>query len=256
MNAVLKPSNPLGVSAEEWHARQQLAGCYRLFEHFGWHELIYNHITVRVPGEAKHYLINPFGLRYDEITASNLLKADIHGNVLSKSDYGINKAGFTIHAALHGARDDAHAVMHTHSTAGQAVACSKEGLLPMSFTALMFHEKVAYHDYQGITVDLEEQASLLADMGTKNIMILRNHGLLVCGASLADAFADMHRLQRSCEVQVALTAGGMTPLLPDTRYAVKATQQFYSHSLHSDENQLLYDAMMRLMVKKDPSFLE
>src|SRR5690349_21630285 len=194
MSAVMKPARVQErVSAEEWRLRQELACAYRLFDHFGWHELIYNHITVRVPGESGHFLINPFGLMYREVTASNLVKIDVDGNVVL-GDHPVNRAGFVIHSAIHRAREDAHAVAHTHTTAGQAVSCQQQGLLPMSFSALMFHNRIAYHDFEGITLDLDEQERLLADLGSKDAMILRNHGLLTCGRTLADAFQEMYQL--------------------------------------------------------------
>ena len=252
MSAVLKPR----MSPEEWKVRQQLACAYRLFDHFGWHELIYNHITVRVPGEVGRFLINPFGLMYREVKASNLVKIDIDGNVIGESQYGINRAGFVIHSAIHRARPDAHAVAHTHTTAGQAVSCQADGLLMMGFTGVMFHERVAYHDYEGITLDLDEQSRLLRDMGTKNVMILRNHGLLTCGPTLPDAFAEMYQLQRACEVQLAAQAGGTAKLsIPDEKLAIRATGQFLQ-AQRSGECNMLFDAMTRWMIDKDPSFLD
>jgi len=257
MSAVIKTTTRIRdrVSPEEWRARQELACAYRLFDHFGWHELIYNHITVRVPGEKGHFLINPFGLMYREVTASNLVKIDIDGKVVL-GDHPVNRAGFVIHSAIHRTREDAHAVMHTHTTAGQAVSCQEHGLLPMSFSAVMFHDRIAYHDFEGITLDLDEQERLLADLGDKDVMILRNHGLLTCGPTLADAFQDMYQLQRSCEVQVAALAGGTRVTIPREEIAIRATGQFARTARNGVENRMLFDAMTRWMVDKDPSFLE
>jgi len=257
MSAVMKTTTRIKdrVSPEEWQARQELACAYRLFDHFGWHELIYNHITVRVPGEKGHFLINPFGLMYREVTASNLLKIDVEGNVLL-GDYPVNRAGFVIHSAIHRARDDAHAVAHTHTTAGQAVSCQEQGLLSMSFHSVMFHGRVAYHDYEGITLDLDEQERLLADLGDKDVMILRNHGLLTCGPTIADAFQEMYQLQRSCEVQIAALAGGARVIIPREELAIKATGQFAQTARNGVENRMMFDAMTRWMVDKDPSFLQ
>jgi ribulose-5-phosphate 4-epimerase/fuculose-1-phosphate aldolase len=243
------------VSPDEWRARQELACAYRLFDHFGWHELIYNHITVRVPGEKGHFLINPFGLMYREVTASNLVKIDIDGKIVL-GDHPVNRAGFVIHSAIHRAREDAHAVAHTHTTAGQAVSCQEHGLLPMSFSAVMFHERIAYHDFEGITLDLDEQERLLADLGEKDVLILRNHGLLTCGPTLADAFQEMYQLQRSCEVQVAALAGGARVIIPREELAIRATGQFARTARNGVENRMMFDAMTRWMVDKDPSFLE
>jgi ribulose-5-phosphate 4-epimerase/fuculose-1-phosphate aldolase len=257
MSAVTKPITQVKerVSAEEWRARQELACVYRLFDHFGWHELIYNHVTVRVPGEEGHFLINPFGLMYREVNASNLVKIEVDGNIVL-GEHPVNRAGFVIHSAIHRSRDDAHAVAHTHTTAGQAVSCQEHGLLPMSFTAMLFHGRVAYHDYEGITLDLDEQERLLADLGDKNAMILRNHGLLTCGRTLADAFQEMYQLQRSCEVQIAALAGGAKVILPREELAIRATGQFDNTARQGTENRMMFDAMVRWMVDKDPSFLE
>ena len=257
MSAVIKPASRIKdrVSAQEWRLRQELACAYRLFDHFGWHELIYNHITVRVPGEPGHFLINPFGLMYREVTASNLVKIDVDGNVVL-GDHPVNRAGFVIHSAIHRAREDAHAVAHTHTTAGQAVSCQEHGLLPMSFSAVMFHDRIAYHDFEGITLDLEEQERLLANLGDKDVMILRNHGLLTCGPTIADAFQDMYQLQRSCEVQVAALAGGTRVIIPSEQVAIRATGQFDRTARNGVENRMLFDAMTRWMLDKDPGFLE
>ena len=257
MSAVMKATTRIKerVSPDEWRARQELACAYRLFDHFGWHELIYNHITVRVPGERGHFLINPFGLMYREVTASNLVKIDIDGKIVL-GDHPVNRAGFVIHSAIHRAREDAHAVAHTHTTAGQAVSCQEQGLLPMSFSAVMFHDRIAYHDFEGITLDLDEQERLLADLGDKDVMILRNHGLLTCGPTLADAFQEMYQLQRSCEVQVAALAGGARVIIPREELAIRATGQFARTARNGVENRMMFDAMTRWMVDKDPSFLE
>ena len=257
MSAVMKSTTRIKerVSPDEWRARQELACAYRLFDHFGWHELIYHHITVRVPGEKGHFLINPFGLMYREVTASNLVKIDIDGKIVL-GDHPVNRAGFVIHSAIHRVRKDAHAVAHTHTTAGQAVSCQEHGLLPMSFSAMMFHERIAYHDFEGITLDLDEQERLLADLGDKDVMILRNHGLLTCGPTLADAFQEMYQLQRSCEVQVAALAGGARVIIPREELAIRATGQFARTARNGVENRMMFDAMTRWMVDKDPSFLE
>jgi ribulose-5-phosphate 4-epimerase/fuculose-1-phosphate aldolase len=192
---------------------------------------------------------------YREVTASNLVKVDIDGQIVL-GEYPINRAGFVIHSAIHRAREDAHAVAHTHTTAGQAVSCQEHGLLPMSFSAAMFHDRIAYHDFEGITLDLDEQERLLADLGGKDVMILRNHGLLTCGPTLADAFQEMYQLQRSCEVQVAALAGGARVILLREELAIRATNQFARTARNGVENRMMFDAMTRWMVDKDPSFLE
>lgn len=192
-----------GVSAEEWRARVELAACYRIFSHIGWTEMIYNHITLRVPGREKHVLINPFGLHYSEITASNLVKIDLDGNILSDSDWPINPAGLVPHATVHRHIDEAHCVMHTHTTAGSAVACAKGGLSMTNFYSAQLYGKIAYHDFEGITVNPDEGPRLLKAMEGKPILILRNHGLLTWGETLPQALAHLWTAQRACEIQVA-----------------------------------------------------
>jgi ribulose-5-phosphate 4-epimerase/fuculose-1-phosphate aldolase len=243
------------ISPEERQARQQLACAYRLFDQFGWHELIYNHITLRVPGEDGRFLINPFGLMYREVRASNLVKIDLQGAIAGKSRHPVNRAGFVVHSAVHASRADAHAVMHTHTTAGQAVACQAEGLLPLSFPALFFHGKIAYHDFEGITLDVDECQRLAANLGDRKVMILRNHGLLTCGSTLGEAFMLHYQLQRACEVQIAAQAGARL-VLPPAHVAERAASQFDRTSKSGGENDLLFAAMMRWMADKDPSFLE
>jgi ribulose-5-phosphate 4-epimerase/fuculose-1-phosphate aldolase len=196
------------ITREEWEARVLLAACYRVFAHIGWTELIYNHITLRVPGPDKHLLINPFGLHYSEVTASNLVKIDLDGNILSDSKWPINPAGLAPHATVHANLDNAHCVMHTHTTAGLAVACTKGGLSMTNFYSAQLYGKVAYHDFEGITVNPDEGPRLLESMGGKPILVLRNHGLLVWGETLPQAFAYLWLMQRACEIQVASKSMG------------------------------------------------
>ena len=197
---------PAGMAAEEWAVRLELAACYRAFDWLGWTELIYNHITARVPGPERHYLINPYGLWYSEVTASNLVKVNLAGQAVDGSKYPINIAGFVIHSAIHQAREDAHCIMHTHSTAGSAVACKKEGLRYDNFFSSTLHGQVAYHDFEGVTTDSAEQPRLVASLGAKPILILRNHGLLVACPSIPEAFTTYWTLQRACEIQATTDA--------------------------------------------------
>ncbi|HTI66279.1 MAG TPA: class II aldolase/adducin family protein [Caulobacteraceae bacterium] len=237
----------------ERQARIDLACAYRLFAEFGWHELIYNHITVRVPG-TEAFLINPFGLTYREVTASNLVKVDLEGNILSPSAYGINPAGYIVHSAVHAARPDVGCVMHTHTTAGLAVACQKDGLLAMSFPSAFFTDRLAYHDFEGITLDRDECDRLSADLGGKSAMILRNHGLLTCGATVADAFSEMYQLQRACEVQIAAQSSGAPLLFPDIAIARRASRQFDDAARKGAENAMLWAAMTRWMDSLDAGY--
>jgi len=205
---------PAGMEPEEWRLRVQLAACYRVFHARGWSEEIFNHITLSVPSHAAHYLINPFGLHYGEVTANNLLKIDLQGNPVGAADYPVNRAGFVIHSAIHAAREDAHCIMHTHHTAGVAVSCKEEGLKFNNFYAAFLSGNVSYHAFEGITVHPGEQDRLVQSLGASNCLILRNHGLLVTGRSLPEAFYFNYVLQRACEVQVLADsmAGANTPI--------------------------------------------
>ena len=204
---------PHGMDATEWRLRLELAACYRVFDALGWTELVFNHITVRIPGPETTYLINPFGLNYDEVTAHNLIKIGLDGTPLEPTDYPVNRAGFVIHSAVHAARDDAHCVMHTHTTDGMAVACSHDGLHFDDFYGAQLWGDVAYHDFEGITVHDDEGPRLVRSLGDKHILILRNHGLLVVGRDVFTAFRWMWTLQRACEVQVA--SGALNrPIVP------------------------------------------
>ena len=197
---------PEGMSGEEWQTRLELAALYRAFDWFGWTELIFNHITARVPGSDHHYLINPYGLWYSEVTATNLVKIDAKGDTIDGTTAPVNKAGFVIHSAIHAARDDAHCIIHTHTTAGSAVACKKEGLRYDNFYSALLYGQVAYHDFEGVTTDVAEQPRLVKSLGSKSILILRNHGLLVACPGIPLAFRTYWALQRACEIQAATDA--------------------------------------------------
>ncbi len=191
------------VSAEEWQARVELAACYRLVDQYGMTDLIYNHITARIPG-TEHLLINLYGLLYKEITASSLVKIDVEGEIVAKpdTDYGINKSGYVIHGAIHKARPDVKCVLHTHTRAGIAVSAMNCGLLPLSQTSIRFHNHIGYHDFEGPAVDLEERERIVKDLGEHNALVMRNHGLLTCGPSVPEAFNLMYQLEQSCRSQV------------------------------------------------------
>jgi len=244
---------PEAVPHEVWQLRCELAAAYRLFAHLGWHELIYNHLTARVPG-TEHFLINPFGLMYREVTAGNLVKIDLEGRKVEPSAWPVNPAGFVVHSAVHAARPDVQCVMHSHTTAGQVVACQEAGLLPLSFNAMFYAGRVAYHDFEGITLEREECQRLAADLGDRNVMILRNHGLLVCGPSIGDAFAEHYMLQRACEVQVAAQATGAALIVPPDAIAQRASAQYDRTARQGEQNTLLWDAMLRWAWELDPSF--
>lgn len=201
------------VSAEEWQARVELAALYRLVALHGWDDLIYTHISARIPGPEHHFLINPYGLLFEEITASSLVKIDLDGNILQETPYFINPAGFTIHSAIHAAREDARFVMHLHSDDGVAVAAQSEGLLPLSQHALIVTPSLAYHDYEGIALNLDERERLVADIGDKTLMLLRNHGTLSVGDTAANCWIGMYYLERACTMQVRAMAGGRDRVL-------------------------------------------
>lgn len=198
----IEATRPAGMDAQEWRLRVELAACYRIFDHRGWCEEIFNHITVKLPGEATHYLINPFGLNYSEVTAHNLVKVDLQGNAVEESAYPVNRAGFIIHSAIHAARADAHCVIHTHHSPGLAVACKEEGLSFDNFYAAFLHDKIAYHDFEGVTVHTDEQARLVQNLGDKTCLILRNHGLLVAAKDIYSGYYWNYVLQRACEIQL------------------------------------------------------
>jgi ribulose-5-phosphate 4-epimerase/fuculose-1-phosphate aldolase len=246
-------SQDIHTSDAEQRAREDLACAYRLFDVFGWHELIYNHITLRVPG-SPHFLINPFGLTYKEVTASNLVKVDLGGNIIGPDKYPINPAGFVVHAAVHRNRHDAVCVIHTHTTAGLAVACQKNGLLPLSFPSMFYTDRLSYHDFEGITIDEDECGRLAESLGSNNCMILRNHGLLTCGVSLPDAFAEMYHLQRACEVQIAAQSSGAKLIFPDISIGRKAAAQHDKLARMGTQNNLLWEAMMRWMDSIDSTY--
>lgn len=245
---------PAHIGDAEWRLRVDLAAAYRIVEWLGWTENIFNHITVRVPGPERHFLINPFGLWYDEVTASNLVKIDLGGNPVGPAQHPVNRAGFIIHSAIHGAREDAHCIMHTHTTAGMAIACRRAGLKHDDFYGAILGDRVAYHDFEGITVRADEQPRLVASLGAKPVMILRNHGLLVAERDVAHAFALMWTLQRACEVQCAAAAiGGYDiPLADAVRQASK--RDAYDFEAGDPICRSMFDATVRKMERERRGF--
>jgi ribulose-5-phosphate 4-epimerase/fuculose-1-phosphate aldolase len=244
---------PEHIAPAEWAARVQLAAAYRIFDHLGWTELIYNHLSLRVPGEPGHVLLNPFGLHYSEVCASNLVKVDAEGNTIGHSAWPINPAGFTFHGAIHRSLPDAHCVMHVHTTPTMAVCCLDGGLSYTNFYAAQLFGKVAYHDFEGITVHADEGARILASAGHSPVLLLRNHGPVVIGFSLANAFGLMWLLQRACEVQVAAQALGPLRAIPTPvlQGCVRDSLQF---NARFGAGQDAFDAMQRLVDRVDPSY--
>jgi ribulose-5-phosphate 4-epimerase/fuculose-1-phosphate aldolase len=237
----------------EWAARVQLAAAYRIFDHLGWGELIYNHISLRVPGPDAHFLINPFGLHYSEVRASNLVKVDLKGDIVGHSDWPINPAGFTFHGKIHETLPAAHCVMHVHTTPTMAVCCLDEGLSYTNFYAAQLFGKVAYHEFEGITVHADEGARILASAGEKEVLLLRNHGPVTMGRTLAHAFSLMWTLTRACEVQLATFAMG-TPrgiAEPVLEGCVRDALQFNPKYGSGQDS---FDALQRIVDRKDPTY--
>ncbi|MDP2034151.1 MAG: class II aldolase/adducin family protein [Polaromonas sp.] len=256
MNAVLN-TPPAAMHPEEWAARLQLAACYRVFAMLGWTEMIYNHITVRLPdsvtGGDKQFLINPFGLHYSEVTASNLLKIDLQGRKLDNNPWPVNPAGFTVHAAIHDGLPDAHCVMHTHTTAGIAVACTQGGLAQNNFYSAQLHGLVAYHDFEGITIHADEAPRLLKNMGDKPVVILRNHGLLAWAPTLPLCFVRLWTLQRACDIQLAQAAMGPAIVVPEA-VAKKTTHDSFQFDAQFGAGQDVFDALVRQVDRIDDSY--
>lgn len=241
------------VSPEEWQVRVDLAACYRLIAMYGWDDLIFTHISARVPGPEHHFLINPYGMLFEEITASSLVKIDLDGKTVLPSAFPVNPAGFVIHSAIHQARVDAKCVLHLHTPQGQAVAAQKHGLLPLTQTAMTLYGDVAYHDFEGIATDLAERARLVADLGDKHTMILRNHGTLAIGETVADAFLRMYFLERACEAQVMAQAGGAA-LNPAPLGTPERTAQEVNTSGAKVGRALAWPGLLRKLDRKDPSY--
>ena len=241
------------VTAEEWRVRVDLAACYRLVAHYGWDDLIYTHISARVPGPDTHFLINPYGMMFDEITASSLVKIDLRGNKVAESAYDVNPAGFTIHSAVHEGRHDAHCVLHLHTTAGTAVSAQKEGLLPISQQATFPLSALSYHDYEGVALNPDEKPRLVADLGENNFMILRNHGLLTCGETVAQAFLNMYILQRACEVQVMAQSGGRE-LITVPQSVIAGVRAMTRSPTRAAGAQLAWPGLLRKLDRVNPGY--
>ena len=251
--------NQRSMHPDEIHARRELAACYRIFAMMGWDELIYNHITVRLPdsvtGGEKQFLINPFGLHYTEVTASNLLRIDVHGKLLDESLYPVNPAGFVVHAAIHEGLPGAHCVMHTHTTSGMGVACLDEGLLQSNFYSAQLEGMVAYHEFEGITIHADEGPRLLRSIGDRKAVILRNHGLLSWGNSLPQAFSVLWTLQRACDVQLATLSMGKPRLISEP-IAQRCRVDSLTFNDDSGGPRDVFNHLMRRVNKLDDRYLD
>ena len=244
------------VSAQEWQTRVDLAACYRLVAAHGWDDLVFTHISAKIPG-TEDFLINPYGLMFHEITASNLVKVDIHGNKLMDSPFDINPAGYTIHSAVHEVRHDAACVLHTHTASGIAVSAQRQGIMPISQQALFVLSSLSYHDYEGVALNHEEKVRLQADLGDTTFMVLRNHGLMVVGPTIADAFLSMFTLQRACDVQIMAQSGG-SELIPIPQSILDGAkvmmQKVTKTSKTTGGGALIWPALLRKMDALDPSY--
>lgn len=247
------PSLKGKVSDEEWKIRVDLAAAYRLVAYYGWDDLIFTHLSARIPGPEHHFLLNPYNLMFEEVTASSLVKVDIHGNAVEPTPFVTNPAGFTIHSAIHMAREDAQAVMHLHTPAGQAVSAHEDGLLPLTQTAMLIRATLGFHDYEGVATDLEERERLVADLGDKNGMILRNHGTLAVGGNVGECFMTLYYIERACQAQImALSAGDKVSNPPQGTPELAAEQG--AIGLKMAANLLAWPALLRKAYRLDPGF--
>ena len=253
LDSVEIPSLQGTVSDEEWAVRVDLAAAYRMVAYYGWDDLIFTHLSARIPGPEHHFLLNPYNLMFEEVTASSLIKVDLHGNPVDPTPFITNPAGFTIHSAVHMAREDAQAVMHLHTPAGQAVSAHADGLLPLTQTAMLIRGELAFHDYEGVAVDLGERERLVQNLGSKNAMILRNHGTLAVGKTVGECFVRLYFLERACQAQImALSAGDNVNNPPQGAPEIAAQQGTVGVALAA--NLLAWPALKRKAYRIDPSF--
>jgi ribulose-5-phosphate 4-epimerase/fuculose-1-phosphate aldolase len=240
------------VSAEEWQLRVDLAACYRLVALYGWSDLVFTHISARVPGPEHHFLINPYGMMFDEITASSLVKVDAQCNKVIDSPFPVNPAGFVIHSAVHQAREDIQCVLHTHTRAGVAVSAQRAGVLPVSQQSIFVLASLAYHDYEGVAFREEERPRLQADLGQANFLVLRNHGLLVTGVTIADAFLSMYTFENACRIQIDAQAGG--ELIPISPMIVEGAAQAVRVQTGGLGGRFVWPSLIRKLDRTDPSY--
>jgi ribulose-5-phosphate 4-epimerase/fuculose-1-phosphate aldolase len=241
------------VSDEEWRVRIDLAACYRLIAMYGWDDMIFTHISARVPGPDEHFLINAYGMLFEEMAASSLIKVDLDGNIILDTPYPVNPAGFTIHSAVHAARPDAGCVLHTHTRAGIAVSAQADGLLPLSQISLFPYASVTYHDYEGIALNEDEKPRLVTDLGSSNFLILRNHGMLTVGATIPDAFLYMYALETACQTQIMAqsTGAALTHINPAIVAGIKAQIEAVTKGMGGE---LAWPALLRKLDRRDSSF--
>jgi len=240
------------VTNEEWSLREDLAAAYRLVANYGWDDMVFTHLSARVPGPEEHFLLNPFGILFEEVTASSLVKIDLDGEIVLDNGYQVNAAGFTIHSAIHAAREDAMAVMHLHTDSGVAVSCMEEGLLPLNQHAMFVYHDVAYHDWEGVALNLDERERLVADIGDKHLMMLRNHGTLAVGGSIASCFMRLYYLERSCDIQVKAMNGKLS--MPNQAAVEMMKETFSNPQAWEGIGATSWTALRRLADRIDPSY--
>ena len=254
LSSVEIPSLQGQVSEEEWKIRVDLAAAYRLVAYFGWDDLVFTHLSARIPGPEHHFLLNPYNLMFEEVTASSLVKVGMDGRPVGETPFNTNAAGFTIHSAIHMARADAHAVIHLHTPHGQAVSAHAEGLLPLTQTAMLVRDDVAYHDYEGVAVDLDERERIVADLGDKGSMLLRNHGTLAVGETVGEAFLKIYFLERACQAQILALSIGHEGLNSPPQGAPEVTAEQGKMGLKMAAGALAWPALLRKAYRLDPSF--
>ena len=240
------------VTNEEWSLREDLAAAYRLVANYGWDDMVFTHLSARVPGPEEHFLLNPFGILFEEVTASSLVKIDLNGEIVLDNGYQVNAAGFTIHSAIHAAREDAMAVMHLHTDSGVAVSCMEEGLLPLNQHAMFVYHDVAYHDWEGVALNLDERERLVADIGDKHLMMLRNHGTLAVGGSIASCFMRLYYLERSCDIQVKAMNGKLS--MPNQAAVEMMKETFSNPQAWEGIGATSWTALRRLADRIDASY--
>jgi len=251
-----RPAATMGYDAQTWETRCELAAIYRLLAHFQMSDLIYTHVSARLPGNHDRFLINPYGMLFGEICASDLIEVDETGHAVDPAPGApgtVNTAGFNIHSAIHAGRPEVRFVIHTHTRAGTAVSCQRDGLLPISQQALMFHDRIGYHDYEGFALDAEERARLIADIGGHKGLIMRNHGLLVVGRTAAEAFSRIYTLERACEIQIAALAGGRELVVPSPEVQAHTGAQANPEGL-ADWEDLAWQSALRLIAADKPDY--
>ena len=249
------PRSP-DCSPEEWALRIDLAAAYRLVAHFHWDDLVFTHITARVPGPEHHFLINPYGMMFEEITASSLVKINMRGEKVSDSPWPVNPAGFTIHSAIHGARSDVQCVLHTHTLNGVAVSAQRNGVLPVSQQSIFVLHNLAYHDYEGVALREDEKARLVKDLGSKSFLMLRNHGLLTCGRSIPEAFQLMYTFESCCAIQIRAQSGGSELISIQPAIISTAMEQARQVSHGMGPDKLIWPGLLRRLDRLDPSYRE